>query len=186
MDVSKETIEVLILLLPGFLFIKVVSLRCSLKKYEAHHYIVDALIASLVIYSMAKFLNIQVTSAGWKPIVYIFMLTIISALAWSVVINKDWVSKILHSGDYRLSTHSSIFPVKAIEKFKGKWHLVRFSDGKEIVGVLREFNQETHEALIENARMVMKGGKLSPDKAWYYSPSGEQIIYMRTLEENKS
>ncbi|ACF11593.1 hypothetical protein Cpar_1187 [Chlorobaculum parvum NCIB 8327] len=184
MDVSKETIEVLILLLPGFLFLKVVNLRCSLTKYEAHHYIVDALIASLVIYSMAKILNIQVTSTGWKPILSIFTLTIISALTWSEVINRDWISKILHSSDYRLSTHSSIFPVKAIDKFIGKWHLVKFSNGTEIVGVLREFNHKTHEALIEDARMVMKGGKLTPDKAWYYSPSGEQIIYIRTIEED--
>ncbi|MCU7843325.1 MAG: hypothetical protein KZQ93_05750 [Candidatus Thiodiazotropha sp. (ex Monitilora ramsayi)] len=184
MDVSEETIKVMISLLPGFLFIKVVSLRSSIKKYEAHHYVVDALIASLVIYSVAKLLRIDTSGAEWEQIFYVLLLTVILGLVWSVVINRDWLSIILHPGDAKLSTHSSIFPVKAINEFTGKWHLIRFSNGKEIVGVLREFNHETHEALIENGRLILRDGKLSPDSAWYYSPSGEQIIYMRTIEEN--
>jgi len=186
MDISQETIKILIALLPGFLFIKVVSLRCSIKKYEVHNYVVDSLIVSLVIYAIAKLLGVSISGADWKSILIILTLTIALALLWSVVINRDWIAKILHPGDVQLSTHSSIFPVKAIDKFKGKWHLVRYSDGKEIVGIIREFNHETHEALIEKGRMVMKGGSLSPESAWYYSPSGDQIIYMRTLEENKS
>ena len=185
MDISQETIKILIALLPGFLFIKVVSLRCAIKKYEIHNYIVDSLIISLIIYALANLFGISVSGAEWKPILLILALTIILAVLWSIVINRDWIAKLLHPGDIHLSTHSSIFPVKAIEKFKGKWHLIRYSDGKEIVGIIREYNHETHEALIERGRMVMKGGGLSPESAWYYSPSGNQIIYMRTIEENK-
>jgi len=185
MDISQETIKMLISLLPGFLFIKVVSLRCSIKKYEVHNYIVDSLIASLVIYAIAKLFGVTISGADWKPILIILSLTITLALLWSVIINRDFIAKLLHPGDVQLSTHSSIFPVKAIENFKGKWHLIRYSDGKELVGIIREFNPETHEILIEKGRLVMKGGVLSPESAWYYSPSGDQIIYMRTLEENK-
>ncbi len=57
MDASKEAVEVLTSLLPGFLFLKVVALRSSVGKYEAHHYIVDAFIGSLVIYSVVGFLE---------------------------------------------------------------------------------------------------------------------------------
>ena len=186
MDLSQETIKIMISLLPGFLFIKVVSLRCSIKKYEVHNYIVDSLIVSLVIYAVASFIGITISSMDWKPIIKIFSLTIMLALIWSVIINRDWIANLLHPGDVQLSTHSSIFPVKGIDKFKGKWHLIRYSDGKEIVGIIREYNHETHEALIEKGHLVMKGGSLSPESAWYYSPSGDQIIYMRTLEEKKS
>ena len=185
MDISQETIKIMILLLPGFLFIKVVSLRCSIKQYEVHNYIVDSLIVSLVIYAIGSFLGITFTSMDWEPVIKILSLTTVLALIWSVIINRDWLAIILHPGDIQLSTHSSIFPVKAIDKFKGKWHLIRYSDGKEIVGIIREYNHETHETLIEKGHLVMKGGALSPETAWYYSPSGEQIIYMRTLEENK-
>ncbi len=184
-DISQESIKILIALLPGFLFIKVVGLRCSLKNYEVHNYIVDSLIVSLVIYAIATFFEISISGADWKAIFLIFTLTIVLALLWSVVINRDWIAKLLHPGEIHLSTHSSIFPVKAIEKFKGKWHLVRYSDGKEIVGIIREFNHETLEILIEKGRLVMKEGTLSPESAWYYSPSGDHIVYMRTLEEKQ-
>jgi hypothetical protein len=185
-DISQESIKLLIALLPGFLFIKVVGLRCSIKNYEVHNYIVDSLIVSLVIYAIAELLGISISGVNWKPILLIFGLTIALALFWSVIINRDLIAKLLHPGDIHLSTHSSIFPVKAIEKFKGKWHLIRYSDGKQIVGIIREFNHETKEILIEKGRLVKKDGSLSPESAWYYSPSGDQIIYMRTLEENKS
>ncbi len=186
MDISQESITVLTFLLPGFLFIKVLSLRCSIEKYEVHHYVVDSLIASLVIYAIAKLFGVTISGTDWKPILSVLSLTIILALLWSVIINRDWIAKALHSGDARLSTHSSIFPVKAIEQFTGKWHLIRYSDGKEIVGIIREYNHETHETLIERGRLVLKSGALSPESAWYYSPSGEQIVYMRTLEEKQS
>lgn len=186
MDVSQETIKILVALLPGFLFIKIISLRCSIKKYEVHNYVVDSLIVSLIIYTIAKILGVPISGADWIPILIILTITIALAIFWSVIINRDWIAKILHPGDIQLSTHSSIFPVKGIDKFKGKWHLIRFSDGKEIIGIVREYNHVTHEALIEKGRMILKGGSLSPESAWYYSPSGDQIIYMRTLEENKS
>ena len=184
MDISQETIKILIALLPGFLFIKVVSLRCAIKKYEVHNYVVDSLIVSLVIYAIANLFGIPVSGAEWHPILIILALTIILALLWAIVINRDWIAKILHPGDIYLSTHSSIFPVKAIEKFKGKWHLIRYSDSKEIVGIVREYNHETHEALVEKGRLVMKDGSLSPESAWYYFPSGDNITFIRTLEEN--
>jgi hypothetical protein len=186
MDISQETIKILISLLPGFLFIKIVSLRCAIRKYEAHDYIVDSLIASLIIYAIVKAFGVAISEVGWIQISIVLSFTFVLALIWSVIINRDWIAKLLHPGDIKLSTHSSIFPVKAIKKFKGKWHLIRFNDGKEIVGIVRTFNHETHETLIENGRIVMKGGKLSPDSAWYYSPSGEQITYMRTIEGKKS
>jgi len=193
MDASKEAVEVLTSLLPGFLFLKVVAIRSSVSKYEAHRYIVDALIASLVVYSVVAFLDwasthvagFQIMASIELRILVTLVFTVGMALLWSVVINQDWLAKWLHRGDTRISTHAAIFPVKGIDKFKDKWHLIRFSDGKEIVGIVREYNHETHEALIENGRLVMTGGKLSPDQAWYYSPSGEQIVYMRTLEEGK-
>lgn len=193
MDASKEAVEVLTSLLPGFLFLKVVALRSSVSKYEAHHYFVDALIASLVIYSLVAFLDWTSTKvAGFQimasielRILITLVFTLVMALFWSVLINRDWLAKWLHRGDTRISTHAAIFPVKGIDKFKGKWHLIRFSDGKEIVGIVREYNQETHEALIERGRLVKTGGVLSSDQAWYYVPSGEQIVYMRTLEEKE-
>ena len=64
--------------------------------------------------------------------------------------------------------------------------MIRYSDGIEIVGIICEFNNETNEILIEKGYLVIKGGSLSPESAWYYSPPGDKIIYMRTLEENKS
>lgn len=193
MDASKEAVEVLTSLLPGFLFLKVVALRSSVSKYEAHHYLVDALIASLVIYSMVAFfdwvtsrmMGFQIMTSVELRIFVTLLLTIVMGLLWSVAINRDWLAKWLHRGDTRISTHAAIFPVKGIDKFKGKWHLIRFSDGKEIVGIVREYNHETHEALIEQGRLVMAGGVLSQEQAWYYSPSGDQIVYMRTLEQDK-
>ena len=106
MDISQETIKILISLLPGFLFIKVVSLRCSIKKYEVHNYIVDSLIVSLVIYAIAKLFGVTISGADWKPILIILSLTITLAFLWSVIINRDLIAKLLHPGDIQLSTHS--------------------------------------------------------------------------------
>jgi hypothetical protein len=173
-------------LLPGFLFIKIISLRCSIREYEVHHYIVDSLLSSLVIYLIVSLIPIKIELSSGVSIALVIGVTILLSLICSVILNRDWLAKLLHPGDTHLSTHSSIFPVKGIKEFKGKWHLIRFSDGKEIVGVLREFNHDTHEALIEKARLIVGKGNLSSESAWYYVPSGEQIIYMRTIEENKS
>ena len=186
MDISQESIKLLISLLPGFLFIKIIALRCSINKQEVHEYIVDALIKSLVVYALANLFGISISGADWRSILKILGLTIILGLLWSIVINRDWIAKIMHLGNSRLSTHSSIFPIKGIKEFKGKYRLIRFSDGKEIVGILREYKHETHEALIEKGQMILSGGKLTPESAWYYSPSGEQIIYMRTIEKNSN
>ena len=111
MNISQETIKILIALLPGFLFIKVVGLRCSLKKYELHNYVIDSLLVSLVIYAIVKLFDIPISGADWLSIFIILALTIVLALIWSVIINRDWIAKILHPGDIHQSTHSSIFPV---------------------------------------------------------------------------
>ena len=57
------------------------------------------------------------------------------------------------------------------------------ASGKEIRGILREYDVESHEALIENGQLILAGGKTSAS-AWYYIPSGEHIEYIRTIEEN--
>ena len=152
MDASKEAVEILTSLLPGFLFLKVVALRSSVSKYEAHHYLVDALIASLVIYLLvavldwvsSQMLGFQIMVSVELRIFVTLLLTVVMGLLWSVAINQDWLAKWLNRGDTRISTHAAIFPVKGIEKFKGKWHLVRFADGKEIVGIVREYNHASH------------------------------------------
>lgn len=185
MDISQETIKVLIFLLPGFVFIKIFSFRCFIKTYQTFDYVVDSLIASIVIYAISNyFLTSNSISNLTIEIFTVLFITIVLSLTWSVIISKDWIAKILHPGNVRLSTHSGIFPIKAIEKFKGKWHLIRYSNGKEIVGIIRELNHETNEMLIEKGKMVMKDGKLSKESAWYYSPAGDKVIYIRTLEEN--
>ena len=74
MDYSQESIKILIALLPGFLFIKIVGLRCSINDYEAHNYIVDSLIASLVIYAIASLFGVSISGAGWLPIFIILSL----------------------------------------------------------------------------------------------------------------
>jgi len=186
MDISQETIKVLLFLLPGFLFIKVVSLRCSLREYEPLHYVVDSLMASLVIYAIASMFSVTSDYSSSGSIAIVIGITVTLAFIWSVILNRDWLAKLLHPGDTSLSTHSSIFPVKGIDKFKEKWHLIRFSDGKEIVGIIREYNHDTHEALVENGRIIHGKGKMSPDPAWYYIPSGDQIVYMRTIEEKNN
>jgi len=184
MDASEETVKILLFLLPGFIFIKIVQLRCSLKKYEPYQYIVDSLIASLIIYTIASGFSITPNNSTWQSITIIIIITIVLAIIWSLVLQKDLLSKILHPGETSISTHHSIYPVKAIEKFKRKWHLVRLSDGKEIVGIVREFNYDTKEMLIEKGRMILDEGKTSEDSAWYYIPSGDQVIYIRTIEKN--
>lgn len=184
MNPTEEGIKILVALLPGFLFFKVLGIKSSLKKLEAHEYIVDALIVSLAIYALALLIGIDMSVVSWELIGIILGLTIILALVWSWILNNDWLAKLLSSGDTYLSAHASIFPINALDKFRGKWHLIRYKDGKEIVGIVRKYNHETHEALIENGRIVKRSGELSKDSAWYYVPAGDQIIYMRTLERS--
>lgn len=186
MDISQETIKTLIFLLPGFVFIKIFSFRCFIKTYQTFDYIIDSLIASIVIYAISEGISIILNIPSFLiiKIFVVLFITVLLSLIWSVIISNDWIAKVLHPGDVRLSTHSGIFPIKAIEKFKGKWHLIRYSNGKEIVGIIRELNHETNEMLIEKGRLVMKSGKLSKESAWYYSPAGDKVVYIRTLEEN--
>lgn len=104
MDASKEAVKVLTSMLPGFLFLKVVALESSVSKYEAHHYLVDALIASLVIYSVVAFLDwiislmldFQIMAPVQLRIFVTLLLTIVMVLLWSVAINRDWLAKWLH------------------------------------------------------------------------------------------
>jgi hypothetical protein len=112
------------ILLPGFFFIKIVSVRCSLEEYKVHHYLIDSLMISVVIYALVGLIFSIESYSSPSAIVKVFILTVILALIWSVIINKDILSKIFNPGDTRLSMHSKIFPVKGLERFKGKWHLV--------------------------------------------------------------
>ena len=182
MSISKEAIEILIYLLPGFIFLGVVRMRCVTKDLPYQYYIINSLIVSLFIYVVAA--AIGVADNVTKPVsaATIIFMAAMGGFLWSIVLNRDWLAKILHPGHTRVSTHDHIYPVKGAQKFSGKWHVVRLSQGTEICGVVREFDVQTHEMLIEKGRLVLPGGKLSKDSAWYYIPSGHGVAYLRTLE----
>ena len=185
MNLTTEGLSLLIALIPGFLFMKIVTLRTGGSKPDTSTFLVDSLISSFFIYATAKSLRLSITLSNGYQLLLLLILTIILGIFWSIAINKDLISKFLQPGSIRQSVHSSIFPVMGIKEFEGKWHLIKLSDGIEIVGVIRAYNHNTHEMLIRDGRIVVGHGKLSPESAWYYIPSGDSILFARTLEEKK-
>ena len=186
MQLTQETITILAYLIPGFLFQKVLHFRCPLKEAPYQYFVIDSLLWSLVIYAIALPLGFGSVPVTAKDIGFVLGIAFFGGLIWSEVIKRDWLSKVLTPIGPRPSSHYHIFPVKGIEKFKEKWHLVGLGDGMEICGIIREFNVETHELLLERGRMVLPNGTLAKEEACFYLPTGNCIRYIRTLEENKN
>lgn len=185
MELAKETINILAYLIPGFLFQNIVRLRCPVKKEVSFDsLVVDSLMWSLIIYSISSIFGLTKAPFEARDIIGILTIAAVSGFLWSVVINRDWIAKLLNPVGPRISTHDHIFPVKGIQHFLGKWHLITLQDGSEICGIIREFDVESQETLIESGRFVLPNGQLTPEKSWIYLPSGTQICHFRTLEEH--
>lgn len=186
MSISDEAIQILVYLLPGFIFLGVVRMRCVSRELEYQYYMINALIASLLIYVLAAALGLTDDVSEPASAAAIVLIAVVGGLTWSVVINRDWLSKILHPvGFTKISSHDHIYPVKAAEKFSGKWHVVRLSQGTEICGIVREYDVHSHEMLIEKGYLILPDGTLSKESAWYYIPAGSGISYLRTVEEKQ-
>lgn len=188
MSLTQETIQLLLFLLPGFIALKLVQFRCDVDTPPFPYFVVNALTLTLVAYLVTDGV---LALFGVDPQADPFSLprTATSVgvggalgFALSVCINRDWGARLLHWGDLRLSTHERIFSGKAIQHFRGKWHVVGFKDGKEVLGVIREFNTTTCEVLLEGAQWI-RNGDLAPDRAWFYIPPGAGIQYIRTVNE---
>ena len=182
--VTQDAIKVLILLVPGILFMKVVGLRCPQKELKYQYFLTDALLASLVTYLAASVFGVDYDRVGWRSVLLVLVVASLLGFLWSVIMNQDYLPKLLHGKGSYLSSHDYIFPVSGISEFRGKWHVVGLDNGKEICGVIRKFDVETNELLMENARWVLGNATLAPDSMWLYLPPHGRLVYMRTLEES--
>ncbi len=183
MGISQEVIEILTYLLPGFIFMSIVRLRCATKDLEYQYYIIYSLIVSLFIYYTATAFGVAVDPTNPMSFIIVLFIAVATGIIWSVVINDDLLSKVFHLfGSSSLSSQDYIYPVKGIKHFTGKWHVVRLKQVTEILGFVKEFDVQSHEMLIEDGRLVLPDGELSPESAWYYIPAGQRIASLRTIE----
>ena len=184
MTYTQEAMNILVALLPGFLFVKVFALRTSVGEYKPHILIVDALLVSLVVTGIAASFpqNYQPSSIEAKTLIN-FCIAILIALIWSEVINRDWLSKFMQLGKTRLSSQHKIYPIVGVQELQGKWHLMRMTSGVQFVGFLSWFDSKTHEALFEDAQQLGADGVLEANQGTVYVPSGDHIEFIKTIGE---
>lgn len=184
MELSLDVIQLFIFLLPGFITIKIVDLKCDVIPKEYKYFLIDALLYSLVIYVLTSPI---IQNKGWShPVSLVSALLIAIALGmiFGEVKNKEYTGLIFNTGRGYLSTHDKIFSLKASEKLFGKWHVIGLKGGKEICGIIRNFNTGNNEMLIEDARWVIgdEDKELAPEASWLYLPPNQDIEYIRSIE----
>ena len=115
-----------------------------------------------------------------------FLLSILFGVLIGEAKNRDWFSSLFRGRTYFLSSQDKIFSIKATEKLFGKWHVIGLKNGKELCGIVREFNTLNNEMLVEDARWVIRNNNscsLSHDSSWLYFPPNQDIEYIRTIEK---
>lgn len=186
MNIVEPALRVLAFLLPGFLVLETIKFKCDKQKMEYQYYVVMAMIYSVLIYALLSFVYTDANFREPGAVIPAFLLAIILGIVIGEIINKDILTKIFHdnpSAPAGLSSREKIFYLSGIENFKGKWHVIGLHSGKEIFGVIREFNPDNKEMLIEHARWVLSD-RLSEESSWLYLPPNQDIEYIRTVEDN--
>ncbi|WP_200177378.1 hypothetical protein [Ectothiorhodospira shaposhnikovii] len=183
MDLTDSAIKLLVFLLPGFIALKIVSFKCDVKTEDYKYYVVEALVLSTLIYMLAGFAFLKIDISLPINILTAFLLAILVGIGVGEVKNKELLKYVFHGKSSSLSTHDKIYSIKAHKKLEGKWHVVGLKNGKEICGIIREFNTENNEMLIEKGRWVTKEGKLATDFGWIYFPPNQELEYLRSIEK---
>ena len=181
MDIANDAIRLLVFLLPGFITLRVISYKADVKKEEYEYYVVEALIYSIFIFMLAGFLRLSTNLTAPSSIASLFCLSILTGIIFGEMKRREVLSHIFRSKNAILSTHDKIFYMCAGDIFFGKWHMIGFKNGKEILGIVEAFNTENNEMLIKDGRWVANG-KVAEDKGWIYVPPNEDIHYIRTFE----
>ena len=161
---------------------KIVGLKADVRDEGYQYYVVEALLYAVIIYMLASFIGIGSNLLAPKAILGVFLLSALVGLISGEAKNGEWLSKAFKTRLRSLSTHDKIFYAKAADRIFGKWHVVGLRNGKEVFGILREYNTQTNEMLIEDGRWVMPNGALAPDSGWVYLPPSDQIEYVRSIE----
>jgi uncharacterized protein involved in tellurium resistance len=177
-----DAIKLLVFLMPGFIVLKIISLKCDVKLEDYKYYVVEALIYSVFIYMVAGFTHLNANLDSPINILCIFLLATLSGIIIAEVKNLEIISKLFNGTEKSLSSHDKIYYIKAHAQFKEKWHVIGLKNGKELCGIVRAFNTENNEMLIEKARWISKNGNMAPEFGWVYFPPNQELEYMRTLE----
>lgn len=181
MDIANDAIKILIFLLPGFITLRVISYKINVQKKEYQFYVAEAVLYSAFVYMVAGAL--QLTTDLLKPsaILSLFCLSILTGIITGEMKQRGILSTVFRNKNAMLSTHDKIFYGYAGDIFFDKWHLIGFKDGKEILGIIKQYNTENNEILIEDGQWVINGS-VAIDKGWFYFPPNEDIRYIRALQ----
>jgi hypothetical protein len=181
MDIANDAIKLLIFLLPGFVTLRVISYKTDVKKDSYEYYVVEAVLYSVFIYMITGALHLNTDLQSPSAIASLYCLSILIGMFLGEMKRCDIFATVFRSKNAILSTHDKLFYAYAGEVFFGKWHVVGLKDGKEILGIIKAFNTDNNEILIEDGRWVVDGS-IAGDKGWIYIPPSEDISYIRTLE----
>jgi hypothetical protein len=178
MDLATDSIQFPVFLLPGFLAMKVVALKCDVKRPAQHELLIDALLHSVAVYMLLGLLGLEADLAQPPAIFAALLLSMLTGFVVAEAKNGEWMARVLASRRFGISTHDKIFYLKATEKLFGKWHLVGLKNGKEVFGIIRHIDTNTNEMLIEGARWLV-GGRLAGQPDWLYLPPDSEVEYVR-------
>ncbi|MCP5106313.1 MAG: hypothetical protein GY950_23210 [bacterium] len=184
MDIVDSTVGLLIFLMPGFIVLKMVSFKCDIKDKGYKFYVLEALIYSVLIYMIVGFLPIKINPISSSYVLVIFLISVLFGILAGEIKNADIILKIFQKEGTGLSGHEKIFYIKAKDKLlkTDTWHVIGLKNGKEICGIVREYNPDNNEMLIEKARWI-NSGKLSKHYGWLYFPPNDEIEYIISIEK---
>jgi hypothetical protein len=190
MDFATDAVKLLVFLIPGFISLKLIEWKCDIRQKEYQYFVVDALIYSLVVYAFASIFKLNTDITNPRSLFSILMLAIVIGIIAGEAKNKDLISVVFHGKQLKLSGHDKIFSLKAAEKLLDRWHVIGLKNGKEICGIIREFDTNNNEMWIENAYWVIQSDStelsLSFDSGWLYLPPSQEIEYIRVIESEET
>ena len=180
MDMTNDAIKLLIFLLPGFVTLRVISYKINVNRTEYQFYIAEAVLYSVFVYMLAGALQLTTNLLEPSTIAYLFCLSLLTGIIAGEMKQKNIFSFVFRNKNAMLSSHDKLFYAYANDVFFGKWHVVGFKDGKEILGIIKAYNTENNELLIEDGQWVVNT-EVATDKGWFYFPPNEDISYIRAL-----
>jgi hypothetical protein len=181
-DLASDTIRILVFLLPGFLTIRVISMKCDLKEQSQQEMVIDALLYSLVVYAglgvLWSYADLSDPLAALAAVAAALLLGMIVSEAR----NRDWLGRAFARSRFGLSVHEKVLYQRGAEKLSGHWHVIGLKNGKEILGVVRNVDTNTNEMLIEGARWLM-GSVIVGEPQWLYLPPDTELEYIIAMSD---
>jgi len=190
MQISSDVIQLIIFLIPGFFCMRIVEFKTDMIRKDYQFYVLEAVIYAMIIYAITNFVYQSQEILQKESLLIPLLIAIPLGSISGESKNKGWMPFIFfHNRKVAPSSHDRIYSLDAAEKMSNGWQRIGFKDGKEFIGLIRNFNSINNEMLIENAHLVIgeEHKELSPTIPLLYFPANQDLEYISLIangEEN--